>query len=74
MLHDDDGVDAEDVAGERQAPEHVVGHPPARVAQHVCLAEVEPERGEHVDAGVHARHDGQVPGRAGSAISAWAEA
>ena len=64
VLHDDDGVDAEHVARERQAAQHVVGHPPACVADHVRLAELQTERREHVDAGVHARDHREVAGRA----------
>ena len=50
---------------ERQAAKHVVGHPAAGVADHVGLAEVQPEDGEHVDAGVHAGEHGEPPSGAG---------
>jgi hypothetical protein len=65
VLHHDDGVDAEDVGRQRQAAQHVVGDPAAGVADHMGLAEVQPEGGEDVDAGVHAGDDGEVAARSG---------
>ena len=57
-----------------EAAQHVVGDAPAGVADHVRLAEVQAEHGEHVDAGVHAGDDGEVPARRGSATLARAAA
>ena len=51
--------------GQGQAAQDVVGDPPAGVADDVGLAQVQAERGEHVDAGVHAGDHGQVPARSG---------
>ena len=46
--------------GNRQRADHVVGDDAAGVAQHVRLAVAEAERGEDVEAGVHAGDDRQV--------------
>ena len=67
VLHDDDRVDAEHVARQRQAAQHVVGDPPAGVADDVRLAEVQTEHGEHVDAGIHAGDHGEPAQRLGVA-------
>src|SRR5205085_9344074 len=56
---------AEDVARQRQAAKDVGGDAPAGVPDDVGVAEVQAEDGEHVDAGVHAREDGEVSARAG---------
>lgn len=65
MLHDDDGVDTQHMAGKRQTPQDIVGDPPTGVSNHVGLAQVQTERGEHVDAGVHAGHDCEAAARPG---------
>jgi hypothetical protein len=55
VLHHDDGVHSEDVAGKRKAAKHIVGHASAGIADDKCFTKVETEDGEHVDAGIHAR-------------------
>lgn len=80
VLHDDHGVDAEDVARESKAAQHVVGDPAAGVSDDVGFAKMEPERGKNVDSGVHAGDDGEVapgtwvrhvlPGRGVALVSA----
>src|SRR6202012_1944178 len=60
VLHDDHRVDPEDVGGQGQAPQDVVGHPAAGVADDVGLPQLQAADGEDVDAGVHAGDDGQV--------------
>ncbi len=65
VLHDDDGVDPEHLTRQGQTAQDVFGHPTPGIADHVGFTEVEAEDGEHIDAGVHAGHDGQVPARAG---------
>jgi hypothetical protein len=47
--------------GDRQRADHVVGDDAAGVAQDVGLALAEAERGEDVEARVHAGDDRQVP-------------
>ncbi len=65
VLHDDGGVDPEDMAREGEAAQDVVGDPSTCVADHVCFPEVQAQGGEHVDAGVHAGDYGQLTARAG---------
>ena len=60
VLHHHRRVHAEDAAREREAAQDVLGDPSAGVADHVGLAEVQAQHGEDVDAGVHARDDGEV--------------
>ena len=62
-------MDQQDLAGaelalaDGQRADHVVGDHPARVSQHVRLADLEPEQAEDVDPRVHAGHDRQVLAR-----------
>ena len=48
-----------------KAPQHIVGHPAAGVADHERFTEMQAEGGEHVDAGVHARDHREAPTGAG---------
>jgi len=65
VLHHHDRVDPENVAGQGEAAQDVFGHPPSRIADHVGLAEVEPQSGEHIDPGIHTGQHGDVAPRAG---------
>jgi len=64
-------VDHHDLAGPEQAlryqqrADHVLGDHPSRVPDDVGLALLEPERAVHVEAGVHAGHDGDRAKRPG---------
>ena len=60
VLHHDDRAGAERMYRQHQAADHVVGHPPAGVPQHVRLPEPKAEHCQRVDAGVHARKEGQT--------------
>ena len=61
VLHHDNRGDAQGMARQGQAAKDVLGHPAAGIADHVGIAEVEAQGGEHVDACVHAGHDCKVP-------------
>jgi hypothetical protein len=64
MLHEEDLAGLQLALADRQRADHVVRDHPAGVAQHVHLAELEPEQREHVDPGVHAgQHDRVQRGR-----------
>ena len=63
VVDEHDLARAEAALGDRERADHVVGDHPAGVAQDVRLAVAQPERGERVQARVHARHDGQAPAR-----------
>ncbi len=70
-LHHDDRVDTEDVGRQRQAAQDDFGHAPAGVADDMRLTEVKTGGGGHLNAGVHARQDGEAPaGPAGSDVGA----
>ena len=56
---------AEDLDRHDQRPQHVVGDPPAGVADDVGVAEVQAEQGVDVEAGVHTGHHGQAADRHG---------
>src|SRR6202035_4830237 len=54
---------AEQALADRQRPDLVIGDDPAGVADHVRLPVAEAEERVDVEAGVHARDDGEVRGR-----------
>ena len=63
VMNKDDLVGVQQVVRDDETPDHIVGHDAPRVAQDVRVALLEPERGEHVETGVHARDDRQpAPG------------
>ena len=62
---------AEQPLRDRQRADHVVGDHAAGVAQHVRLAVAEAERGEDVEAGIHAGNDRQLAARAHVEVLLW---
>ena len=64
VLHHHDGLGAEHMRGDRQAAHDVGRDAPPGIADHVGIAEVQPEDREHVDTGVHAGDDGHLAARA----------
>ena len=60
VLHDDHCVDAEHVTRHGQAPKNVIGHSSPGVSDDMGLTELQAERGEDIDTGIHARDDGEV--------------
>ena len=59
---------AEEVRGHDQRADGVVGGSSARVSEDVGVADLEPERSEQVEAGVHAREDDEVAAGLGGAL------
>ena len=48
VLHDEDGVDPEYLAGQSEAAKDIVRHSPAGIAKDVCLAQMKAQDGKHV--------------------------
>ena len=63
VVHDRDVGGAEGALADGQRAQHVVGHQAPGIAQHVCIAEFELERGQRVDPGVHAGDDDELAAR-----------
>ena len=59
VRHHQHAFDAQQVDGQDEGTQHVVGHARARVAQDLGVARPQPEQAKRVDAGVHAGHHRQ---------------
>ena len=63
VVDEDDLLGAEQVLGDREGADLVVGHHAAGVADHVGVALGQPEDPVRVEAGIHAGQDGDLLGR-----------
>jgi hypothetical protein len=64
VRHDEDATDAEQINGEDERSQNVVGDASTSIAQDLGVAWPNPECAEGVDAGVHTRDDRKALGGA----------
>lgn len=60
VLHDNDGINPEYLAGQSKAAKNILRHTSPGIANDVCLAQMKAQDGKHINSGVHAGDDRQT--------------